>query len=375
MSEPIRILQMIGNLNIGGSQAFVLNIYQKIDRSKFQFDFIVDSPENNYYMPKVESMGGRVYYFPKFNGKNYFEIKKFWSRFLEEHKEYTVLHSHVRSYASLYLPIAKSFGLKTIIHSHSNSNGKGVMTFAKSFLQFPLRFQADYYMACSQEAGRWLFGKRVCNSSCFQVVNNAIDVDDYVFSQQKREKIRSEFDVKNEFVLGYLARVTVPKNPLFVIDVMAELLKIIPNAKLLFVGDGELLSSVKKKATEFGIQKSVIFTGARTDVSYLLAAMDCYILPSFWEGLGISLIEAQASGLQCICSDRIPNEAIVSDLASRYPLDIGAKTWAEKISLMQKKTIRPNVSEKIKKAGFDINENAEMMQKFYEKLCLKYAGE
>lgn len=372
MSAKIRILHMIGSLGIGGSQAFIMNVYRKIDRNKIQFDFIVDTPENNYYVSEIENLGGKVYYFPKFNGKNFFEIKKFWRLFLEEHREYQVLHSHVRSYASLYLPIARSFGLKTIIHSHSTSNGKGLVALGKIILQLPLRFQADYYMACSQKAGEWLFGRKICRSDKFYVVNNAIDVDEFVFCEQNRKRIRLELGLKKEFVLGYLARVTAPKNPLFVIDVMAELIKMIPDAKLLFVGDGELLSAVKEKTAELGIQKSVIITGARTDANHLLAAMDYYILPSFWEGLGISLIEAQASGLPCICSDGIQDEAVVTDLVSRYPLSLGAKTWAEKIfSSKQIRARQNNMSDKIKMAGFDIVKNAEMLQDFYKNLCGK----
>lgn len=371
MSAKIRILHMIGSLRIGGSQSFVMNIYRKIDRNRIQFDFIVDSSKNNYYLDEIKKMGGKVYYFPKFNGKNYFKIKKFWTFFLEKHKEYQVLHSHVRSYASIYIPIATSFGLFTIIHSHSNSNGKGIVALGKNILQFPLRFQADYYMACSKKAGEWLFGKKICHTEKFCVIKNAIDVDNFVFNERNRERTRFEFGLKDEFVLGYLARVTVAKNPLFVIDVMYELIKMIPNAKLLFIGDGELLTTVMEKIEELGIQKNAIITGARTDVSHLLAAMDCYILPSFWEGLGISLIEAQAAGIHCICSEGIQDEAIVSDLVDRYPLSIGAKAWAENIASVQQIQTRPNLADKIKMSGYDVCENANMLQEFYKKICVK----
>lgn len=371
MPTKIRILHMIGSLGIGGSQAFVMNIYRKIDKTKIQFDFIVDSTGEDTYSNEIKQLGGRIFYFPKFNGKNYFKIRKYWKSFFKEHKEYHILHSHVRSYASIYLPIAKSFGIKTIIHSHSTSNGKGFLALGKRVLQFPLRFQADYFMACSKEAGEWLFGKRVCHKNNFFVINNAINVREFCFCEQNRKSVRLELGLKDEFVLGYLARVTAPKNPLFVVDVMAELIKIIPDAKLLFVGDGELLSTVRKKITELNIQDNVIITGARTDVSSLLAAMDFYILPSFWEGLGISLIEAQASGLPCICSDGIQDEAVVTNLVSRYPLNLGAKTWAEKIYYTKKIGTRLNESDKIKTAGFDVVKNADMLQSFYKKICKK----
>ncbi|MGN0183691.1 MAG: glycosyltransferase family 1 protein [Aristaeellaceae bacterium] len=371
MNENARILHMIGSLGIGGSQAFVMNLYRRIDRNRLQFDFIVDTPERNNYAGEIAEMGGKVYCFPKFNGRNYFEIRRAWRRFLEEHREYRVLHSHVRSYASIYLPIARSYGLKTIIHSHNNSNGRGALALGKCILQLPLRFQADYYMACSQDAGKWLFGNRVCRSGNFRVINNAIDAAAFTFCEQNRAQVRLELGLKDAFVLGYLARVTAGKNPLFAIDVMAELVKLIPDARLLFVGDGELLTAVKARVAELGIQRSVVITGERTDAGRLYAAMDCYILPSLWEGLGISLIEAQAAGLRCICSEGIQDEAIVSDLVERYPLRMGAKAWAERIASMQQSRARPDMSGQIRAAGFDIAENAERLQGFYEKLCRK----
>lgn len=369
MSADIRILHMIGSLGIGGSQAFIMNIYRKIDRNRIQFDFIVDSFENNYYADEIEKMGGKIYFFPKFDGKNYFKIKRFWQLFFTQHKEYKILHSHVRSYAALYLPIARSFGVKTVIHSHSNSNGKGILAFVKGVLQFPLRYQADYYMACSREAGEWLFGKKVCCSGNFQVINNAIDVTKYIFNDQVRKDTRAKLGIRDEFVLGYLARVTGAKNPLFVIDTMYELLQFIPDAKLLFVGDGELLPAVKKKVEELRIERNVLITGARTDVGHLLNAMDCYILPSIWEGLGISIIEAQAAGLPCICSEAIHEEAIITKLVQRYSLSLGAKYWAKKIYIINKnRKKRKDMSKAIKCAGFDVTLNIDELVKIYNKI-------
>lgn len=368
MSDKIRILHMIGSLGIGGSQAFVMNIYRKIDRDKMQFDFIVDTPKNNHYVSEIEGLGGKVYYFPKFNGKNLSKVRRTWKNFFSEHKEYKVLHSHVRSYASIYLPVARNAGVKTIIHSHNNSNGSGMIAFGKYLLQLPLRFQADYYMACSKAAGEWLFGKKICNSERFQVVKNAINTSDYVFNEQNRKLIRAEFGLTDEFVLGYLARVTEQKNPLFVVDVMKELITINPHSILLFVGDGELLNAVRERVQQLGISDSVIFTGARTDVGSLLAAMDCYILPSIWEGLGISLIEAQAAGLPCICSNGIQDEAIVTNLVKCYPLNIGAEKWASEIADINMIVGRENMSASIKQAGFDIDETVNVLQEIYKKM-------
>lgn len=359
---------MIGTLGIGGSQMFVMNLYRAIDRSKIQFDFIVDHPQAINFIPEIESLGGKVFYMPLLNGKNLFQVRKAWHEFFNSHSEYKVLHSHVRSYASVYLPIAKAHGVKTIIHSHNTSNGKGVSAIVKRILQFPLRYQADIYMACSYAAGKWLFGERICKSKKFQVVQNAINTSNFVFSEQRRIATRKELGIADQFVLGFLARVSEQKNPHFVLEVMKYLVEINENALLLFVGDGELLAKVKQKTLEMGLEKKVIFTGARSDVGNMLAAMDCYILPSLWEGLGISLIEAQAAGLHCICSDAIQGEAIITARVERYPLSIGAKAWAEHIMAMTDIRLRPDTSCFIKEAGFDIEENAQFMQGFYKEL-------
>lgn len=370
--EPMRVLHMIGTLETGGSQSFVLNIYRNIDRNKLQFDFIVDHPDMMDYEMEFKQLGARVFIMPMFNGRNIVEIRNAWVKFFESHHEYKVLHSHVRSYASIYLPIAKKYGLKTIIHSHSTSNGSGLIAVAKSVLQFPLRYQADYYMACSKEAGEWLFGKKVCKSDKFLVATNAIDAKVYAFNKRKREEARQELGLGDEFVLGFLARVVESKNPLFVIDVIDELLKIRPTAKLLYVGDGFLLESVKEKAKRAGIEDSIVFTGTRKDVDRMLLAMDCYLLPSFWEGLGISLIEAQASGLKCLCSEFIPSSAIVTNLVEVIPIAKGSKSWAEKSIEYAIDYKREEQYERIKSAGYNITENVDKIRDLYISICKNY---
>ena len=366
--KPIRILQMMSSLDIGGSQAFVMNLYRNIDRESIQFDFIIDHPEQTYFQAEIEKLGGKVYVLPSFRGTNIKELKKAWNKFFLEHPEYRVLHSHSRSYASIYIPIAKKYGIKTIIHSHSTSNGKGIGAVVKAFLQYPLRYQADYFMACSYEAGEWLFGRKVCKNANFQIVKNDFDSQKYIYNKEIRQQARQELGLGEAFVLGYLARVTEPKNPLYAIEVFYALREMLPDAKLLFVGDGSLMQKVRDKAAEYGILDSIVFTGSRPDVERMLFAMDCYILPSLWEGLGISLIEAQASGLPCICSENIPDEAIITDLVMQTSLAERAEHWATKILEKTKIFERMDQSERIKKAGYDIHENVNKITAFYQNI-------
>ena len=187
----IRVLQMIGTLGIGGSQSFVMNLYRNIDRNNIQFDFIVDHPNLDYYVNEIESLGGKVYYFPTFTGSNIVQVIKVWNQFFKEHPEYKIMHSHVRSYASIYIPIAKKYGLKTIIHSHSLSNGSGIKAMIKNILQLPLRYEADYFFSCSLEAGKWLFGKKVCMTDKFKIVFGMLPNNNFLIG--KRGKAGAKF--------------------------------------------------------------------------------------------------------------------------------------------------------------------------------------
>ena len=219
--EPLRILHMIGSLNIGGSQSMVMSLYRKIDRSKVQFDFIIDHGDHIYYKDEIEKLGGKIYTFPTFKVWNIVEIIKCWNNFFDSHKEYRVLHSHIRSYASLFLPIAKKNGLKTIIHSHSTSNGKGIVAVIKDIMQLPLRRQADYMFACSDEAGRWLFGRKALSKKNYMVIPNAIDSDRFKFNQEKRDEMRELLHIENKYVIGTIGRLSAPKHQKFLIEVFS----------------------------------------------------------------------------------------------------------------------------------------------------------
>ena len=172
--KEIRILHMIGCLEIGGSQSMIMNIYRNIDRRIIQFDFVIDKDVKSPLYKEITQLGGKIYKMPKFNGINIIEVQSSWKKFFENHSEYKILHSHVRSYASIYLPVAKRCGVTTIIHSHNTSNGVGFPSLVKKILQFPLRYQADYLFACSKEAGEWLFGKKAIKKDNFKVIYNGI---------------------------------------------------------------------------------------------------------------------------------------------------------------------------------------------------------
>ena len=366
--EVITVLQYIGGLGLGGTQSFVMDLYRAIDKKKIQFDFIVNKGERNSpYYNEILAMGGKIYECPKFKGSNFLTFIKWWNSFFSKHKEYKILHSHIRGSASIFLPIAHKYKITNIEHSHSTSNGTGMKAFIKDVMQLPVRYEADYLFACSEKAGEWLYGKNVKNRRNFYVIRNSIDASKYAYSIDKRNQVKRKLGINNEFVVGFVGRVMQPKNPLFAIEVFYSFHNMVPDSKMLFVGDGNMLDDVKQKAKEFDIEQNIIFTGAREDVNDLLQAMDCYIFPSLWEGLGISLVEAQASGLRSYCSENIPDEAIVTDLVKRIRISSGAQVWAETIKKGMH-YVRRVTTENIIKARYDVKQNASFMTAFYKKI-------
>jgi glycosyltransferase involved in cell wall biosynthesis len=361
----IRVLQVLGGLNLGGAETMVMNLYRAIDRTQVQFDFIIHLQGKQAYEDEVLELGGRIYRFPAFNGKNLCEIKELWNHFFVRYPEYKILHSHVRSYASVYLPIAKKHGLTTIIHSHSTSNGSGISSIAKKIMQYPLRYQADYFFGCSKEAGEWLFGDTVVNSDKFTILKNAIDIKKYTYSNKERLIIRNEFKIQEStFVLGHIGRFMEAKNHKFLIDIFKVIHEKYSDSKLMLVGDGKLKKLIKNKVQKLGLQNDVIFTGIRSDIPELLSAMDVFCFPSVFEGLGIVAVEAQASGLHTICSDKVPKEANVTELAEFISLAKSAEEWAN-IILKYRTYERTDTFSDIYDAGYDIKQTARWLQNFY----------
>lgn len=373
----IRILHVIGSLENGGSQSMVMNIYRKIDRTKIQFDFVVNRDSELFFANEIEDLGGKIFMMPRFDIKNITKYISEWINFFEKHPEYKVIHGHVRSTASIYLSIAKKYGLKTIAHSHSTSSGRGLQSFIKNILQLPLRYISDYLFACSLDAGIWLFGNRACKKENFHLIKNAIDVDKYTFDLEKRNKMRTELCIDDKLVIGHIGRFSAPKNHTFLIDVFHKLHERNKNTLLMLVGDGELRKTIEKKVNHLNIQDHVIFTGIRTDIPDLLQAMDVFVFPSLYEGLGIVLIEAQASCLPCIVSDAIPKEAFVLNNIHTVSLKSSSEKWAEiiqnQLNLLHENS-RYNTSKLIKKSGYEIVESTSWLENFYLEICDNNVG-
>lgn len=364
--EPIRVLHNIASLHFGGAQAFLMNVYNNIDREKVQFDFVVTPEEKKDLYEQVEQMGGRIFVCPKYTGKNHFAYCRWWNDFFAEHPEYHVIHGHVRSTASIYLKIAQKYGLVTIAHSHSTSNGSGISAIVKNIMQLPIRHTADYLFACSDKAGKWLYGEKATKQPNYRMIPNGVDLRRFAFHEEKRRQMRNQLKITEDtFVVGHIGRITVPKNHQFLVELFAAYHKENPQSRLLLVGDGELFEAVQQQCTQLGIREAVIMVGSKTNTEDYYQAMDIFVFPSLWEGLPVSVVEAQANGLICLLSDVITRDVDLTDQVKYLSLN-EKNRWINEIARACPRPRTAASPENMKKLQpFDASVVAKQLQDFY----------
>ena len=364
--SPIRVLQVLGGLFHGGAEAMIMNIYRHVDTEFVQFDFLVHTPLEGVYDQEILKRGGTIYHAPIYRGMNHLAYRSWWKTFLKQHPEYQCIHFHIRGTSSIAIPICKHFGRTTIIHAHSTSNGKSLISTIKGLFQLSLRRNADYLFACSEPAGKWLFGKKALEHSNFYLWKNAIDTNTYQYSQVIRDCMRRELDLENAFVVGHIGRFIEAKNHGFLLDIFKEVLIQKPNAKLLLVGDGPNRKAIENKADKLEIRQSVIFVGFRSDVHKLLQAMDVFVFPSLFEGLPVTLIEAQANGLPCVASNTVSSEVRLTDLVEFITLETPPINWAEQVVCKKRQLEEAqSIQNAIVEAGYDIVHSSKELQAFY----------
>ncbi|MGZ9868307.1 glycosyltransferase family 1 protein [Priestia endophytica] len=365
---PIRILHVFGKLNAGGAETMLMNIYRNIDRSKIQFDFIVHTQEECFYDQEIKQLGGRIYRIPNFTGKNILSYISSWKQFFIVHPEYKIIHTHVRSTASIFLYLAKKHKVTTIAHSHSTSNGKGVSAIVKNLMQFPIRYLADHLVACSDNAAQWLFGKKIIKQKAVIILKNAIDTNKFIYNADIRKNQRSKLAVEDKFVLGHIGRFNEAKNHEFLIRTFSEVIKKQPNSVLLLIGEGELQASIRNLVSQLKLEDYIYFLGARGNISDILQAFDVFVFPSLFEGLPVTLIEAQASGLKIIASDVITKEVKLTDIIDFESIQSSPEHWANKILEHSKSYKRNNTQKLIVDAGYDISSTVNWLENFYPNL-------
>lgn len=361
---PIRVLQVVTYMQRGGLETMLMNYYRNIDRSKVQFDFLVHRDFEADYDREILELGGKIHRLPVLNpfGPGY--LKKL-DQFYKEHPEYTIVHSHLDCLAGIPLKYAKKNGVPVrLAHAHNSNQTKNLKYPIKLFCRRNITKNANHLFACSEEAGKWMF-----QGAPFEVLHNAIDAERYIFNPVIREKMRREFGISQDtMVVGHVGRFMPQKNHSFLLDIFAEVHRRQPNSRLLLVGEGDLEGEAKQKAKALGLGDAVIFAGVRSDVPALLQAMDAFVLPSLYEGLPLVMVEAQAAGLPCLISDKVPIECEKTQgLVRQIALDAGAAEWADE-AISCARIERRNTFQQIRDANYDIRENAEKLERFYLKI-------
>ena len=368
--EPIRVLQVIGSMNRGGAEAMIMNLYRNIDRTKVQFDFLVHTDIEAQYDKEIKSLGGRIYSIIKFNGINVLGYYNSCKAFFANHPEYKIVHGHIGSCAAFYLKAAKKSGCYTIAHSHSVGGSQySLHDLLYRIYSFPTRYIADLLIGCSSEAGKARFGKKVLNWKNYINFPNAVDIEQFKFNEDIRSDVRKELGLSNEtIVVGTVGRITQPKNPEFIAQVFLKILSCQQNAVCLWVGTGELERKVKEIIESKHDGSRIIMTGLRSDVYRLLQAMDVFVFPSLWEGLPVTVVEAQAAGLPVVLSDSITKEVEVSSLLEWHSVNEPELIWAKScLEMVSRHPIDKRVSpiEEIAGHGYDIKESAKYLQNRY----------
>jgi glycosyltransferase involved in cell wall biosynthesis len=320
-SKPIRVLHIVGGvMDVGGIEMFLMNYYRHIDRNLIQFDFCIVEEGNGHFDQEIRSLGGVIYNLPSKKRQPINHLKGLL-KVLKEYQNYPV-HMHLDGMNGLYGLIAFLKNNKIrISHSHNTNHltNNPIKRFFHDSFRLLNRVVNNHFTACSNDASLWLHGKS--NSHKSIIIRNAIDTKKFAFDETLRNQYRGHYGITDEIVIGHVGRLHPQKNHRFILNIAMELKALNVNFKIVFVGDGELHNDVETFITKNELSKIVIIVGKTDTPEVYYNMFDLFILPSLFEGLGISLIEAQSNGLPCLVSENIPAEAILSSRTRIIPLD------------------------------------------------------
>lgn len=368
--RKIKILQFPIANSYGGITHYALDNWKWMDKDKFQCDFATMSKKLDFAQEILET-GSKIHYISCYAEADEEKFIKEVNAILDEH--YDVVHLHTKQWKSFLvekLCIEKNVP-KIIVHSHSTkcntSDDEKREWETKEHYRVRENFDeslATDFWACSKDAAEWLFGDKI-DENKIVIMNNAIEADKFVFDNTIREEYREKYNLKNKFVIGNVGRLAFEKNQAFLLDVFSEVRKEVENAVLVLIGDGNLRVELEKKATELKIDKNVFFMGKQSQINEFYQMMDLFVLPSLFEGLPLSLVEAQTAGLKCLCSDTITKEAGFAGNVEYLPLEVAS--WKKKIVEMQHEYERINMYDAVTAAGYNIREQIHVIEREYER--------
>lgn len=350
-----RLLCIISCMNTGGAETFLMKMFRNIDRKQYMMDFCVISKEN-YYEEEIKQLGGKMFYIPL---KSKYPVKSFNAirRIVKENNYNYVIRVNEHSLSTIDLLAAKSGGAKVLAMRSSNasSGSKISVSLHKMFIFLPKNIP-NVKFAPSKLAAEYTFGKNCIENNKAMLLNNGLDTNQFTYSVNERCKIRNQLGIEeNKIVIGHIGRFNTQKNHEFLIDIFNEFHKRNSNSILVLVGKGNLEDKIKNKVKKLGLTNDVLFLGVRKDIPELLCTFDLFLFPSFYEGMPNTVIEAQTTGLPCLISDSITEEAKVTDIVTFASLNDTANKWSDEcLNILNKKYLsREEYANIMNEKGYD----------------------
>lgn len=362
-----RVLVFGMTTNVGGIESFIMSYYKRFDRTKVQFDFLCNTHDKVAYEDELRKLNSHIYKI-SMRSENPFKYNREIRAFFKQHaNEYDCIWVNVNSLANIdYLKLAKKYGIKRrIIHSHNSQNMDGKLRELLHFYNKKriTKFATDFW-ACSPLAAKWFYNDSLLPK--VQIIKNAIDLNRVKFDKQKRKKIRKEYNLQDDLIIGNVGRLHFQKNQKFSIDLLKRLVEQNSHIKMVFVGDGPDRKDLVEKVNNLGLKDNVIFTGVQSDISGWLSTFDLFLFPSKFEGLPIAGLEAQGNGLPIVASENaIPKEAALNNNVAILSLADNPDTWINtilqysKLNRVDPKSIENN----FKRAGYEINSAVPILEK------------
>ena len=363
--KSIRVLMLVPNLRVSnGVTSFVMSYFNHLDHGKIQMDFALYSDRETPYYEQIRQNGGKVFILPSI--KKISQHIKACNKILRE-GNYDIVHNNTLHVALPMMFCAMKQGVPVrILHSHNSKLGETPQKEFRNKMLLPiLRALATNYTACSELAGKAMFGKK-----SYTVIPNVISAEKYKFDIKKRNEVRAKMNAGDKFVIGTVGRLASQKNPFFAIDVFKDLLKLQPSAEYWWIGSGPLDKQVADYVETQGLIKSVKLLGSRNDTADLYQGMDCFFLPSLFEGFGIVCIEAETSGLPCVVSSEVPEEVNITGQVKFIPLAEKAETWIDALLCNNTVTDRENNIIMIKESRYCDDVCGEYLENLYKKYLI-----
>lgn len=354
--------------NYGGIESVIINYFRNIPHNKVHFDFISNTHEPIAYQEEVLKKKSKIFFIPR-KEEDFRNYKNKINEFFSKHHDYDAIWVNRNDLINIdYLKMAKKYNIrKRIIHSHNthiitSDYTAGIKTFIHYVNKLFLNKYATDYWACSFDAAKWFyFGKSLSESV---IINNAIETEEYKFNKRKREELQHKYKLSKNFIIGNVGRLTFQKNQIFLLYILKEVKKEIPNIKLVIVGQGDQKENILKKANDLNLSNNLFLPGMQKNVKDWYNVFDVFVFPSKFEGFGLAALEAQANGIPIVASSVIPNNIKVNPNFYKKPLDKSVKEWAGFIINILKKEKRLEYTEikrNFVKTGFDIKTEAQKL--------------